>query len=506
MATINLNGSNLGNNLQTLLMCDSLTPGDEPSYQVCKTIYLYHPLGAKMAEAPIKLAQSQSREINISVGPETELREAFTTQWARDRADDLILNLYSQARVYGIATLAVLTQGVPPDRPLDFKQLPDANMAFNILDPLNTAGTLVLNQDPNSIDFQKKVQIGVQGVAYHRSRTVTVMNENPIYIAYTHSAFGFVGRSVYQRALFPLKTFIQSMVTDDMVLKKAGVLVAMIKMVGSVANALMVNFTGQKRSLLKEAQGDNVISIGSEDKIESINLQNLEGPTEQARKHVLENIAMAGDMPAKVLNQETFAEGFGEGTEDAKAIARWVERFRISMKDGYDFMDEIIKRRAWTPEFYKMIQSKYPTEYGGKGFNQAFYEFSNAFKTSWPSLLTEPDSEKLKGEELKFKTILSAAELLLPKMDPENAVTVFEWIVDNLNENTLLVSNPLSLDSDLLRDFLISAQEMQQDLQNAASQSDETDEPNEPRNITDSNDARGRLIRLGSKLRKLNEK
>jgi len=33
---------------------------------------------------------------------------------------------------------------------------------------------------------------------------------------YTQAAFGFVGRSVYQRPLYPLKSFVQTMITDDL--------------------------------------------------------------------------------------------------------------------------------------------------------------------------------------------------------------------------------------------------------------------------------------------------
>ena len=43
-----------------------------------------------------------------------------------------------------------------------------------------------------------------------------------------------------------------------------------------------------------------------------------------ARKNILENISVAADMPAKLLNAETFAEGFGDVSEDAKNVARHI--------------------------------------------------------------------------------------------------------------------------------------------------------------------------------------
>ncbi len=51
---------------------------DDPSYQLCKTIFLFHPLGQKIASAPVKMAQFLPREITIPDGPEKELVEAVS--------------------------------------------------------------------------------------------------------------------------------------------------------------------------------------------------------------------------------------------------------------------------------------------------------------------------------------------------------------------------------------------------------------------------------------------
>ena len=70
MATFNVNSSALGSQLMDLLMADDLVPGSEPSYQIAKTIYLFHPMGAKLVEQPVKIAQSQQRNITIPQAPE----------------------------------------------------------------------------------------------------------------------------------------------------------------------------------------------------------------------------------------------------------------------------------------------------------------------------------------------------------------------------------------------------------------------------------------------------
>lgn len=449
MSEVTINGgSSLGNALTELLSSQEILPGDAPSYQLCRTIYLYHPLGAKMAEAPISMAQSQQREISIPNSPEDKVRDQFIKEWRALQMDTNIHNVMKTSRIYGAASMSLLADGVPNNRPIDYKALSSLKIAFNVLDPLNTSGSLVMNQDPNAMDFQKNTTgIKVSGQPYHPSRAVVVLNEKPIYLGYTTSAFGYVGRSVYQRALFPLKSFVQTMLTDDMVTLKAGVLVAKLKPAGSIIDQAMAVLTGIKRIAIKIATTGNVLSINAPDEeLQSLDLQNLEGPFKLARGNILKNIATAADMPAVMLENETLTEGFGEGTEDAKNIAKYIDRVRIDTQPCYDFADKIVMHRAWTPEFYTTIQGLYPDSYAGKGYTQAFYEWQNSFHAEWPSLLTEPDSEKIKVEETKLKSIVEMIEVLATKIDPENRARLIEWAQDNFNENKMLFTSPLELD------------------------------------------------------------
>ena len=452
MATVTISASGVGSSLQQILEADDIVPGSSPSYELCKLIYTYHVLGAKIADKPIEMSQSQAREISIPDSPEERVRDAFLEQWRKDGCDGHIANLVSLSRVYGIASLGLLEKGRPPGAPLDWQKLYESEISFNAFDPLNTAGSLVLNQDPNAMDFQHVTDIRVNGQTYHRSRSIVQMNEKPIYIQYTSSAYGFVGRSAYQRTLYPLKSYLQTMRTDDLVTRKAGLLVAMMKAVGSAIDNVMQLIAGQKRQLLKEAQTGNVISIDKDEKIESINMQNTELPMTVARKNILENIAAGTPMPAKLLTQESFAEGFGEGTEDMREIARYVKRFRESMATPYAWMDRVEQHRAWNPEFYAIIQREFP-EYRRVSYESAFYRWQNSFKTQWPSFLEEPDSEKVKVDDVKLKAIIAFVQVFMPEMDPENKAALAQWAADNLNEMEFLFSNPLMIDTESFLDF-----------------------------------------------------
>lgn len=466
MAQINVDGSALGNALTAILSAEDLEPGNPVSYETCKTLWLWHPLGRIMVESPIEMAQSQPREISCPDSPEERIRDKFREQWEVDRCDEVVYNTVAVSRAYGIGSLAVVSDAIPPDQPITPKKLANIKIAFSVFDPLNTAGSLVLNQNPNSIDFMKVSGIAVSGIPYHRSRSVTLMNERPVYIAYTASAFGFVGRSVFQRALFPLKSFVQSMVTDDLVTKKAGVFIAMLKTAGAIIDNIMQSIAGLKRLFIKAATNGNVISIGHDEKIETLNMQNIDGAYGLCRKNILENIASAADMPAILLKHETFAEGFGEGTEDAKLVARYIDGFRRHIKPLYDFLDPIIMRRAWNEDFYETIQGEF-SEYEDVPYEDAFFQWQKSFSALWPNLLTEPDSEKIKTDDVKLKAIIALFEVVAPILDPVNKARLVGFVQDNVNTNKMMFQNPLQLDLEELAEYAPPAvEEMEEPKQN----------------------------------------
>lgn len=440
--------------LITLLDSDDIQPGMSAGYQTCKTIYLFHPLGGKMVDRPIKMAMNEPRTVHISqaYGIEQRLRDAFEREWKALGADKHIANAARISRIYGVSAIAMLVDNQEPSSALDYRTLYKHNVTFNILDPLNTAGSIVLNQDPNAQDFQKVDGIRVAGKPYHKSRCVVQQNEDPIYLAYNSAAFGFTGRSVYQRALFPLKSFIQTMRTDDMVSVKGGLLVTKIQGPSSVVNNMMQKLSGIKRMMLKRGKTGEVLQIGANDSIESIDLSNLEKPLDSSRNHILENIAAAADMPAIILNSETFAQGFGEGTEDARSVAVYIDNIREWLEPLYDYFIRICQYRAWSIEFFNSLRADFPEL--KNTYSVYFSSWINNFEYRWPSSLKEPESEKVKVDEIRFKAIVSMLEVLLPQVntDDENRSLLIEWAQTNANANESLFPQRLDLDIDSLKD------------------------------------------------------
>jgi Protein of unknown function (DUF1073) len=445
-----------GSQLTQLLTAEAIVPGSSAGYQLCKTVYVFHPLGAKMTEVPVNMAQSQQRELTVPDGPEERLVAAFKREWKAIGADNWIKNAMVTARIYGISSIVMgdRRNSAQSAQPVNVEKLHEIDPYFSVLDPLNTAGSLVLNQDPNSPDFQKAREVRVGSVTYHPSRTVVTMNENPIYIEWSSSAFGFTGRSVFQRALYPLKTFTQSMITDQWVTLKVGLLIAKMQPPGPVINSRIMNFFGIKRSQLKAGITGNVLTIGEKDDISSLNFQNLEGPAKFARDNALKNVAMAAGMPAKLLEQEEMIGGMAEGTEDAKQIARFIDTVRTDMDPLYRFFDRIVQRRAWSPRFYEALQADIK-EYKKVPYETAFYQWSNSFTATWPNLLAEPESKEIEVEKARFESVVALLESLVNAgLDPENKAHVIAWVADEVNSRRRLFSAPLDIDEALLAAYI----------------------------------------------------
>jgi len=472
-SSVTINGAGLGNALMDLLSADDIQPGDEPSYQTCKTIFAYHTLGRKMTESPVKMAQSQPREITVQDHPE-EVVEAFKAEAQALGTDRYILNAKTLSRVYGASTLILGCVGKPSNEPLDMTQIWNEKIYFNVLDPLNTAGSLVLSQIPGTPDFQRPITVRTNGQTYHPSRFQVVMNGEPLYIEYTNSAFGYVGRSVYQPALFQLKSFINTQIADDMIATKLGVFVAMIGQPGSIATEVMAEVAGLKRSMIKGASTWNVLSVGKDEKIETLNMQNVDGAGKYSRGNVLKNIATAADMPAVLLENETMVEGFGEGTEDAKVIAAYIESIRIELQPLYGFTDNIVQYRAWSPEFFKRMQKLYPEQYGSMEFDEAFSEWRRAFHAEWPNLLREAPSEKAKLAEIQLQSLLDLLQVVLPVVDPFNKVVFIRSAMDNLAADKTLFPNGWDdLDYEAMEAYFETQQEQAEEQHEASIASDE---------------------------------
>jgi hypothetical protein len=86
-------------------------------------------------------------------------------------------------------------------------------------------------------------------------------------------------------------------------------------------------------------------------------------------------------------------------------------------------------------------------------YNTALKKWQNAFKAAHPSLIREPESELIKVDEVKLKSIVEVVEILAPLVDPANRITLIQWACDNVNEFQHIISATLDLDYDILEQY-----------------------------------------------------
>src|SRR3974390_786059 len=179
----------------------------------------------------------------------------------------------------------------------------------------------------------------------------------------------------------------------------------------------------------------------------------MDGPYQTSRENILKNIATAADMPAKLLENETFVEGFGEGTEDAKTIAKYIEGIRTWLQPVYSFFDQVVMYRAWNKDFFENLKKEVPS-LKEKSYEEAFYEWKNKFTATWPEVLDEPPSKKVKVDQAKMRAIMKLLDTLMLVVDPENRAKLIKWAAINFNElENLFPKAPLELDYEILKNY-----------------------------------------------------
>ena len=117
----------------------------------------------------------------------------------------------------------------------------------------------------------------------------------------------------------------------------------------------MQQAAGIKRTYLKEGASGNVLSIDIDESIEAIDLTNTNTAMSASRDNIIANIATASDVQAMLLKDEALTNGFGEGTEDSKAIMQYIDGVREDMRSLFDFFDKIVMHRAWNKDLFEAI-------------------------------------------------------------------------------------------------------------------------------------------------------
>lgn len=453
MAEILVN-NNMSSELAKILDSEGIQPGTEVGYELCKLLWQFHPLGGKLVEKPIEMAMCKPRQYNVDTDPDDRVVKQFRDTWDRMGINEKIKNYAFVSRAYGAAAIGVGTLGSPCGSALPDFGLQEDEVYINVWDPLNTAGSMVTDQNPNSPFFQSPNKtLKINGKTWHHSRTVKMFNGTPIYLEYQNSTFGFTGRSVFQRVLYPMKSYIGTMEANDLVSQKAGVLVAKTQQNGSIANGIKAAASKFKREIVKIARNKGVINIGTSDDIASLNLQNIDGALNAARDNIISDIASGSDVPAMLIKEEAFSQGWSEGSEDSKAISQYVDGVRQKLEPVMDFFERLVQYIAWSEDFFNALKNDYPDVITGD-YQKTFYQWRREFNAKWQELVEESPDKRREADSKVTQQAKDVYAALAPTFDPENKATLADWVAGIVNGTQTYGDFPLIIDTDALASYV----------------------------------------------------
>lgn len=452
MAEIQLN-TNLSSELCKILESDEIQPGTDVGYELCKLLWQYHPLGGKLVEKPITMAMCKPRLYNVETDPDERVVRQFEKVWKRMNMSERIKNLFFVSRCYGAAAIGVGSDGTACRDPLPTFGLQEEDVYINVWDPLNAAGSMVTDQNPNSRYFQQANKtLKISGKQWHHSRTLKIFNGTPIYLEYQNSTFGFTGRSVFQRVLFPMKSYVGTMTANDLVSQKAGVMVAKTAQNGSVISGIMAAAAKAKREIVKIARTGGVINIGTGDDIESLNLQNIDKALNAARDNIISDIASGSDVPAVLIKEEAFSNGFGEGTEDSKAISQYVDGVRETIAPVMEYFEQLVQYIAWTEDFFTSLKSDYP-EIITEDYKTTFYQWRLEFTAKWQELVEESPDKHRESDSKVVQQAVAIFSSVSPQVDPSNRAILADWLSNVANSTKTYGDVPLIIDMGTLSKY-----------------------------------------------------
>ncbi|CAI3957934.1 DUF1073 domain [Commensalibacter communis] len=412
------------------------------SYELCKILYVYHPLGKRLIEIPVNLSLNKKRIIKLQNDYSAELIDQFEKKWQELKITQNIKRLAITSRLYGIGALFLKIKGIKDTELLDKNQkLENYEIHPVVYDAMNIAGTASNNHNIDSIDFLQLSEIVRGGEALAKDRSCILSNGDPIYIEYIESAYGYGGRSIFQNCFDLMYSYLSIIHADNAVAKKVATLIIKLNQVGS-ANRVQEGASAQKRQMLATAGNGDVVSMAVGEEAETLSMMNVDQALDTARRHIIEDIANAVDLPVILLNGQKFSGGFGEGTEDAKNIAQHVDAIREWLEPVFNFCDDFVMDLAWNFDFIDALNNENSQFYDKtllpeekqKKYNIFIQELKATFSYEFPSFLTETQSQIIESDNKKLMSIMEVFKNTYPLVDVDTKVKLICWVLDSVNE------------------------------------------------------------------------
>ena len=250
-----------------------------------------------------------------------------------------------------------------------------------------------------------------------------------------------------------MKSYIGTMTANDMVSQKAGVLVAKTAQNGSVLSGIMAAATKVKREIIKIARNGGVISIGDKDEVESLNLQNIDGALNASRDNIISDIASGSDVPSILIKEEAFSKGWGEGSEDSKAVSQYIDGVRQQIEPVMDYFEKLVQYIAWSEDFFNSLKNDFP-DIITDDYQKTFFMWRREFTAKWQELVEESPDKRRESDSKVIQQATALYTALSQNLDPENRATAADWLTSIVNATQTYGDVPLIIDKEALANYI----------------------------------------------------
>ena len=401
------------------------------TYQECKSIYRYFPLGKRLASALPNYAMSAERELIFKDMP-PELAEEFKKAEKKLNINSLIRQTCIYSRIYGLSALYAVSDNITSSEPLTIRHVWNNGISFNVLDPLNIAGYYV-SQNANLVNYQKVENIRIQGGdVCARNRATIIFNDIPLFIQFNPSSFSFTPPSIYQNMTGLIKSWNRCLIALERLATKAASIVVKSN---SLSHASGINYGAIQKNLqlIRNMENDGIAGLDEKGQIEFFQLTGVE-EIDKICQQINTSLMMAlSDTPSALLLDKNLSNGLNDGTEDMKAIVMSVDNFRrLALSPLYDFTDPYVMTYAFNEDFINKMKTMYKSDFSKYGTFELLTIFKQAFSFKWGNLYPEPEEQKTQNKLTKLELLQKAKELGANQNDIENELNTMEIFKTNI--------------------------------------------------------------------------
>lgn len=416
---------------------DSLLGITRPlQYRECQNIFLYFPLGKRLASALVNFAMSAPRKISFNDMPPAFVDRFLEIAQEYD-IENIIRRACIQTRIFGLSGLYASHSDIKPHEPLSWQNIQKGIFAFNIADPLNLAG-LEISQNPLSPAFQRVNKAFINGVRVHNNRICVLFNDTPLYLQWIDSNLNWGSASIYQNMAGIIKSWNRCVIALERMATKAGSVVYKGRD-GSVLSGLAQNVAKKSLELIRNMQNDGAAMIDKDASIEFFSLTGVE-VVDSIVSQMNNLILMAlSDTPSALLLDKNLAQGFGDGSEDMKTLLMCVNNFREhSLRPFYNFVDKYLLALAFNDSYLAEAMRDYKDDLPYASLSALREGIVKSFSWEFGNLYPDTEATRLDNASKTIDNLTKLKALGANNADLESA----------LNESAIF-QNEITLSAEL---------------------------------------------------------